>query len=90
MKSCRPEATAIGDDPSAGRNLAGRLENDPPGDLHCVVCESFVIAAQQGRVHRGGCTVRPLSVHQHGEQVPVEVVHRIVGVSDVTGPTEVT
>jgi hypothetical protein len=33
--------------------------------------------------------VSPLSVQQYREQVPVQVVHRIIGVPYVTGPAEV-
>ena len=65
--------------------LAGHLEDDPAGDLDGVVGEALVEPAEQRHVDGRGHAVLPLPVHQHGEQVPVQVVHRVVLFADPGG-----
>ena len=65
--------------------LAGDLEDDPAGDLDRVVGEPLVEPAQQRHVDRGGDAVLPFPVHQHGEQVAMQVVHRVVFLADPGG-----
>ena len=65
--------------------LAGDLEDDPAGHLDGVVGEPLVEAAEQGHVDGRGDAVLPFPVHQHGEQVAVQVVHRVVFFADPGG-----
>ncbi len=67
------------------REVAGGLEDDPARHLDGVVGETLVEPAQQGHVDGGGHAVLPLPVHQHGEQVAVQVVHRVVFFADARG-----
>src|SRR5947208_15793896 len=60
------------------RRVTGGLEDDPTPDLDGVIGEPFVVAAQQRHVDRSGNAVLPLPVHQHGEQVPMQVVHIVI------------
>ena len=53
--------------------------------LDGVVGEPLVKAAEQGHVDGCGHAVLPLAVHQHGEQVAVQVVHRVVFFADAGG-----
>ncbi len=60
------------------RGFAGHLEDHPPGHLDRVVGEPLVEPAQQRHVDGSRDPVLPLLVHQDGEQVSVQVVHRVV------------
>jgi hypothetical protein len=57
---------------------AGRLEDNPPADLDGVVGEALVKAAEQRHIDSGGDPVLPLAIHKHGEQLPVQIIHRVV------------
>src|SRR3954462_1093336 len=61
---------------------AGGLEDDAAGDLDGVVGEPLVEAAQQCHVDGGGDAVLPFLVHQHAEEMTVQIVHRIVFLTD--------
>ena len=50
--------------------------------LRHVLGEALVEAAQQGHVDGRGHAVLPVGAHQHGEQVPVQVVHLVVDDGD--------
>ena len=50
-----------------------------------MVGEAFVETAQQRHVDGGGHAVPPFPVHQHREQVPVQIVHRVVFFADPGG-----
>ena len=65
--------------------IAGGLEDDPPCDLDRVVGETLVEAAEQRHIDRGGDAVLPLAVHQHGEEMAMQIVHRIVFLADPRG-----
>ena len=64
------------------RELAGGLEDYSASHLDRVVGEPLVEPAQQRHVDGGGDAVLPFLVHQHGEEVTVQVVHRIVFLAD--------
>ena len=61
-----------------GGKCAGRLEDDPPADLDGVVGEALVEAAEQRDIDSRGDPVGPLAIHQLGEQLPVQLIHRVV------------
>jgi len=65
--------------------FAGDLEDDAAGYLDGMVGEPLVEAAKQRHVDGRGYPVLPLPVHQHGEQVTVQVVHRVVFFADPRG-----
>ena len=65
--------------------LAGRFKDDPPPNFDSMIGEPLVEAAKQGDVDRGGNTVLPLPVHQHGEAVSVQFVHGVVVAADLCG-----
>ena len=67
------------------REPPGHGEDDAPGDLDGMVGEPLVEPSEQRDVDGGGHTVPPVPVHQHGEQVAVQVVHRIVFFTDPGG-----
>jgi hypothetical protein len=54
-----------------------------------VVGVALVEATEQGHVHGGRDAVRPLLVHDHREQVAVEVVHLVVGLLQGAGLLDV-
>lgn len=62
--------------------LPGRLEDDSAGDLDGVVGEPLVEPAQQRHVDGGRHTILSPAVHQDGEQMPVQIVHRVVFLAD--------
>ena len=64
------------------REPAGGLEDDAASHLDGVVGEPLVEPAQQRHVDGGGDAVLPFLVHQHGEEVTVQIVHRIVFLAD--------
>jgi len=64
---------------------AGRLEDDPSCHLDGMVGEAFVEPAQQRHVDGGRDAVLPFPVHQHREQVAVQVVHGVVFFGDLGG-----
>ncbi len=53
------------------RQNAGDHEDDAAADFHGVVGEALVKAAQQRRFDTGGDAVRPFSIYQHTEQMPI-------------------
>ena len=61
-----------------GGKCAGGLEDDPPADLDGVVGEALVEAAEQRDVDSRGDPVLLLAIQQRGEQLPVQLVHRVV------------
>jgi hypothetical protein len=54
------------------------LEDDSASDLDGVVGETFLVAAEQGDINRGGDAVFPCWVHQQTKQLTVQVVHSII------------
>lgn len=64
---------------------AGRLEDHASCHFHGVVGKALVESAQQRHVDGGRHSVLPFAVHQHGEQMPVQVVHRVVFFADLGG-----
>lgn len=67
------------------RKGAGRLEDHASCHFHGVVGKALVESAQQRHVDGGRHSVLPFAVHQHGEQMPVQVVHRVVFFADLGG-----
>lgn len=67
------------------REGAGRLEDHASCHFHGVVGKALVESAQQRHVDGGRHSVLPFAVHQHGEQMPVQVVHRVVFFADLGG-----
>src|SRR5215204_5840658 len=61
--------------------LSCGLVDDASADLDCVIGESLVITAEQRHIDGGGHTMFPFPVHEHREQMPVDVVHVVVIVS---------
>ena len=80
-----PVGSARGGNLFLVRGFAGGLEDDPSGHLHRVVGEPLVEPAQQRHVDGRRDPVLPFPVHQHGEQVAVQVVHRVVLFADPGG-----
>src|SRR5690349_15622954 len=72
------------------RRLTGGLEDDPAPDLDGVVGESFVVPAQQSHVDGRCHSVMPFPIHQHGEQMPVQVVHVVVVIGELRRPIRIT
>jgi len=67
--------------------LPGGQVADLPRDGHCVVGEAFVVAADQGGVHRWFHAVRPVLGEQDGEQVTVQCVDLVVRTGLTAGGT---
>ena len=65
--------------------MAGGLEDDSAAHFDGVVGEALVEAAQQGDIDGSSDAVFPFVVHEHCEQVPVKVIHRVVISSDLGG-----
>ena len=59
-------------------HLPGHDVDDPAGDGDGVVGVALVEAGEQGDVDGGPDAVAPVAVHEHGEHVPVQVVHGVV------------
>jgi hypothetical protein len=56
------------------RGLSCHLEYDAATNLDCIICIPLVVTTEQRHIYGGGNTVLPLPVHEHCEQVSVEVV----------------
>src|SRR5699024_8884858 len=63
---------------TGGRVLAGRQEDHALGHLPGAGGEALVAPPKQGHVDRGGHPPLPLSHGEQCEQVPPQVVHRVV------------
>ena len=59
--------------------LPGDLKHDPAAGFDLVNCEPQVEKDQQHDFNGGCYPGFPLQVHLHGEQVPVDLVHGVVG-----------
>ena len=67
------------------RKSARRLNDNPPSHFNGVVSKALVEQAHQRHVDGGRDTELPLAVHQHREQMPVQIVHRVVFFADPGG-----
>ena len=61
-----------------GGQLARHQEDHTTAHLDGVIGEALVEASQQGDVDGRRHTVLPFAVHEHREQVAVEIIHRFV------------
>src|SRR6478752_6286520 len=75
--------------PLSGR-LAGDLEDHAAPDLDGVIGKPFVVPAKQRHVDGSGHAVLPLAVHQHREEVAVQVVHVVVIVVELSRPIRIS
>ena len=64
---------------------SGDLEDDAATDLDRMVGESLIEPAQQRDIDSRCDGVLPLPVHQHTEQMTVQIVHRIIFAINLCG-----
>ena len=71
------------------RKFASGLKDHAASHLDGMIGEALVEPAQQRHVHSGCNAVVPIALHQHRKHVTVQLVHRLVLLTDARGPFRV-